>query len=390
MNSTPNSNPVTPEEASLPAEPALFFNPHSTHNLTIILVGLNVLVFIIMLMLGAGLIEPDSLVMLKYGADYAPLTLNGDYWRLLTCCFLHFGVVHLLLNMYALWSIGPTLEMMLGTRRLLAAYIACGILSSAVSVTFQPETISAGASGAIFGLYGLFIALTMRHKWFSGDVQGQILKSSLWFIGYNIFYGFRPDSGVDNAAHIGGLLAGLLIGLLYALHQPGATSLPMRTETGWAAGVMLGVFGLTGVWVMQLPKPDRPSAALTNMRSATVRAFTQFERLDSLGSAYFSYSDSSYAVRDSEATAAVGHFVDGENLMTQLQTDEPDTNAYAHRRAIILQQYAQCKRALIDADRPILTLQADSRKREADVMVLVARLDSIRANLRTLDSLSAK
>ncbi len=382
----PNTEQTLPEETN-PDEPALLFEPNPVSGLPLILIGINVVVFILMAFLGAGIIEPDNLVILRYGANYGPLTLNSEYWRLLTCCFLHFGVIHLLLNMYALWNIGPTLELMLGTRRLLAAYVACGLLASVVSVTFQPAIISAGASGAVFGLYGLYVGLTARRKWFAGDAQNSILKNSIWFIGYNIVFGFRPNSGIDNAAHIGGLLTGLLIGMILARGQQESQPNSLGQQTSWAVGLLLGAVLLAGLWVNLLPKPDRPNAALTDLNSKTLKSFTRFQQLDSLGSVYFGYGDSSVAFRRTEAAMATAHFAEADSLMAQLLSDVADTSAYAHKRAAVLRLYAQCKRNLIQTD---LAYVDTDKNQEARQQRLIAQLDSARVALRTLDSLSAR
>lgn len=180
---------------------------------TYVLIAINVLVFILMVMDGAGVLEPNGLVAIKWGSDYAPLTLSGDWWRLLTCTFIHFGVLHLVMNMYALFMIGIYLEPMLGKVKYIAAYLCTGVLSSLVSVWWHTEPLnSAGASGAIFGMYGLFLAL-LSTKIIPADTRKSLLQSIGIFVVYNLIYGMK--SGVDNAAHIGGLLSGAVIGYLY-------------------------------------------------------------------------------------------------------------------------------------------------------------------------------
>lgn len=129
------------------------------HKATYGLLAANILMFAVMIASGVGLFAPEGTDLLKWGANFRLYTEGGDWWRLITCTFIHIGIIHLLLNMYALFSIGVYLEPVLGRWKLLTAYLATGILASLTSIWWHANTISAGASGAIFGLYGVFLAL---------------------------------------------------------------------------------------------------------------------------------------------------------------------------------------------------------------------------------------
>jgi len=190
------------------------FIPTKGYFITPILVYLNVLVFIIMVLSGVHILDPTGEDLVKWGANFEPYTLIGQWWRLLTCCFVHIGIVHLLFNMYALTYIGLLLEPYMGRVRFLTAYLFTGIVASMVSVLWNDYIISAGASGAIFGMYGVFLALlttNLVHK----SARVSLFSSMGIFIAYNLFSGLKTGSGVDNAAHIGGLLSGLLIGYIF-------------------------------------------------------------------------------------------------------------------------------------------------------------------------------
>jgi rhomboid protease GluP len=185
-----------------------------SRSITHFLIGINSLVFLLMVVTGSSIWEPGTDVLIKWGADYKPITIGGEWWRLFTCIFVHIGIVHLLLNMYALLMIGNYLEPMLGRLRFMAAYFCTGIISSLFSLWWHQEPIvSAGASGAIFGLYGLFLALLTTNL-IPHSARKALLQSIGIFVLYNIMYGFRSQT-VDNAAHIGGLLSGLAIGFIY-------------------------------------------------------------------------------------------------------------------------------------------------------------------------------
>ena len=188
---------------------------NSNLNITYAIIILNIVVFGLMAYDGAGIFDANGLVHLKWGSNYSPLTLSGDWWRLLSSIFIHFGIIHLAMNMYCLFSIGVYLEPMLGKVKYAAAYLCTGILASLVSLWWHSEPAnSAGASGAVFGLYGLFLAL-LTTDLIPKTVRASMLKSIGIFIVFNLIYGMK--GGVDNSAHIGGLVSGFVIGYLYLI-----------------------------------------------------------------------------------------------------------------------------------------------------------------------------
>jgi rhomboid protease GluP len=188
------------------------FKPVKGYFVTPLLIDINILVFILMVIAGAGIMLPDNEILLTWGANFRPLTLNGEWWRLITNCFIHIGILHLLLNMYALLYIGLLLEPRLGSQRFLTAYLLTGIAASVNSLYWHELTISAGASGAIFGLYGVFLAMLTTNL-IEKTARKALLASIGIFVFYNLANGLK--SGIDNAAHIGGLICGLIIGYAY-------------------------------------------------------------------------------------------------------------------------------------------------------------------------------
>jgi rhomboid protease GluP len=182
---------------------------------TYAIMAINVIVFILMALNGAGIFEANGIVHIKWGSNYSALTLTGDWWRLITNVFIHFGIIHIAMNMYCLYIVGVYLEPMLGKVKYIAAYLCTGVLASLVSLWWHKEGVnSAGASGAIFGLYGLFLAL-LTTSLIPQKVRDAQLKSIGIFVVYNLVYGMK--GGVDNAAHIGGLISGFVIGYLYVI-----------------------------------------------------------------------------------------------------------------------------------------------------------------------------
>jgi len=195
------------------------FVPRQGYFVTPILVDINLAIFLLMALSGAGLFAPNTHVLLSWGANIRYLTLDGQWWRIITCCFIHIGLFHVLLNMYALIYIGVLLEPQLGRGRFAAAYVLTGITASLASLYWHANTVSAGASGAIFGMYGVFLALLTTHL-IEKTRRKALLTSIGIFVGYNLLYG--TGGTVDNAAHIGGLIGGLLCGYLFypGLSQP--------------------------------------------------------------------------------------------------------------------------------------------------------------------------
>ncbi|UEG48956.1 rhomboid family intramembrane serine protease [Ferruginibacter lapsinanis] len=178
------------------------------------IIAINIIVFALMAINGAGLFDVNGLVHIRWGSNFSVLTLSGDWWRLLTNVFIHFGIIHLLMNMYCLYTVGVYLEPMLGKVKYIIAYLCTGVLASIVSLWWHSKGVnSAGASGAIFGMYGLFLALLTTNL-IPKQVRNALLQSIGIFIGYNLLYGMK--SGVDNSAHVGGLISGLAIGVIYA------------------------------------------------------------------------------------------------------------------------------------------------------------------------------
>jgi len=173
--------------------------------ITYVIIAICVLLFIMMYVFGNG--KND---LIKYGANYDILTRNGEYYRLFTCMFLHIGIWHLACNMYSLYIIGKEIETLFGKWKYLIIYILSGICGSILSLAFSHNSVSAGASGAIFGLLGALLYFGYYYRTYLGNA----LKSSIIpVIAINLILGFL-NSSVDNAAHIGGLVGGILISML--------------------------------------------------------------------------------------------------------------------------------------------------------------------------------
>src|SRR5689334_18840379 len=196
-----------------PPESRSFLRQTPAHfNVTAVLIVLNVLVFVAMVLRGVSIMQPNSEQLLRWGANFGPLTLDHQWWRLLTAVFLHIGIVHLAVNMWCLWNLGSLAEDLYGSRAYLAVYILSGLAGSIASLGRNALVVSAGASGAIFGVAGALIATLYLAKLSAARHALRIsLISLVVFAAYSIGYGF-VKGGMDNGAHVGGLVAGLVMG----------------------------------------------------------------------------------------------------------------------------------------------------------------------------------
>ena len=189
--------------------------PLSNAFITYILLGVIVVVWILMELAGGS---TDSQVLVRFGANFGPLILEGQTWRLFTSMFLHIGLLHLAFNSYALFIFGLEMERLYGSDRFLVIYILSGLFGSLVSFAWRgPAVLSAGASGAIFGIIGMNLAFFLLHRQTFGQFGRQQVMNTLFIIGLNLFFGFTMP-GIDNMAHIGGLIAGFVLGYGLAPH----------------------------------------------------------------------------------------------------------------------------------------------------------------------------
>ena len=186
-----------------------FLNPLGENKATAILLLLNIIVFLVMVFDGMNIISPTPKELLKIGGNRRFEVMNGEYWRLLSSMFIHGGFIHLLMNLIGLGLGSILLEYILGSVKLIIIYIVCGILASLASIYWYENTVSVGASGAIFGLYGLILAFTV-FKIYSNDLRKMTWMLLGLYAGVSLLFGFL--GGIDNAAHFGGLISGFIIG----------------------------------------------------------------------------------------------------------------------------------------------------------------------------------
>lgn len=178
--------------------------------LTNILIAVNLLVFLISAWISKNIFNIDIYTLIIMGAKVNSLIDKGQVWRLITCAFLHGGLIHIFFNMYALKILGPEIEYVYGKVKYLVIYLLSAIAASIFSYIFGPQSVSVGASGAIFGLFGAMLIFGIKHRKQMGKAY---MMNILQVIFVNVIIGIS-SSNIDNAAHFGGLIVGALIALL--------------------------------------------------------------------------------------------------------------------------------------------------------------------------------
>lgn len=184
--------------------------------LTNILIAVNLLVFLISAWISKNIFDIDIYTLIIMGAKVNSLIDKGQVWRLITCAFLHGGLIHIFFNMYALKILGPEIEYVYGKVKYLVIYLLSAIAASIFSYIFGPQSVSVGASGAIFGLFGAMLIFGIKHRKQMGKAY---MMNILQVIFVNVTIGIS-SSNIDNAAHFGGLIVGALIALLLGERRP--------------------------------------------------------------------------------------------------------------------------------------------------------------------------
>lgn len=247
----PEPTPAVQRRIVLPLSPARW---------SYVFLTLNIVIWLAMMVLSAlrgegvlaGSLSVSTDVLIAFGAKVNLLIAAGQFWRLVTANFLHVSLLHLAFNSYALWQLGPEVERLYGPRRFLVIYLLTGVFGATASYAWG-GALSAGASGAIFGLVGVLLAYFLRHRALFGQRGRAYLSNMLFIVVINLFIGFSSP-GIDNWGHIGGLISGFLLGYglvpHYALRgdpQSGAAELVDVASRARVVGVtLLALFVLLG------------------------------------------------------------------------------------------------------------------------------------------------
>ncbi len=228
------------------------------------LVALNLIAYVVACVLSGGVIL-DPYELHRLGANSGLYTTQGEWWRLLTGTFLHIGLPHLAFNMWALWNAGRLTERLFGSGPYLVIYLLTGVLASLASTVWNPHLMSVGASGAVFGVLGALLAFVLRGNGLPRAIVRAHRLSTFLFVAFNLVLGALNPS-VDNAAHVGGLLSGLVLGWVLARPTQDRQSRPLDARQ-WAGAcafaAALLILGGTYIGVTK-PATDTPSAWFRN------------------------------------------------------------------------------------------------------------------------------
>ena len=180
---------------------------------TMAIIGINAAVFLAMTLGGTSLMGGDTLQLIQWGADAGHEVFELDqWWRMITSVFVHIGIIHIFMNMWCLWNLGQMAERIYDKGTYIGVYLLCGIGGSIASLAWRPTSVTAGASGAIFGIAGLLITtFWMGNLPIAREQSSAIMRSLLGFAGYNLLFG-AAIPGISNSAHMGGLFTGLVLG----------------------------------------------------------------------------------------------------------------------------------------------------------------------------------
>src|SRR5437773_10477580 len=260
---------------------------------TYIFFALNILVFLLMALAGGS---TNGATLMAFGVKSNAEIAKGQWWRFVTPIFIHIGLLHLFFNSYALWIVGPQVEKLYGGGRFVILYVLTGVAGVYGSYAYHPDTISAGASGAIFGLFGVLLAFGIRYRnsippFFKRAVGTGVLP----VIVINLIIGFTIPA-IDNSAHIGGLLAGALLALVIPFQRPGEET-PRIFEI-----MQISLLVLVAVCFYNVGKNyDGPNLSVHNL----ARGFTQIlpsgsstseEFIDAINAAQKTFDASTHAL----------------------------------------------------------------------------------------------
>lgn len=240
------------------------------------LVLANLAVFVAMAIATKQLFGFDLPTLWAWGANFGPLTSGGQWWRLVTALFIHYSAVHLLVNLWVLWNIGRRTEQLFGNAAVLALYFGTGIIASMTSILWAPALSSVGASGAIFGLIGAYLAFL----WHPGCGVPRSIARRYWlstaiFALFNLYAG-ATQPAIDNAAHVGGVLSGLAIGWCLArpLSRERRVAFPLRHVIAASALFAVAVTGAFG-WIHEYSVAMSPAAQYLRVHGWYLRGETK-------------------------------------------------------------------------------------------------------------------
>lgn len=312
------------------------------------LLAINIGVFLVMAALGIRVLggRPDE--YLRFGANFTPLTTGGEWWRLVTCTFVHFGAVHLAINLWALWDTGRLTERLFGNVGFAALYLFAGVAGSSASLLWNQQVIGVGASGAVFGVFGALLAyMTVHRGSIPANVINRLRASSSVFVVYSLLSGFT-QAGIDNAAHLGGLVGGFATGLILARPLDPLTRHRRNVQRALLTALLAAVTLPTVAWLTpDTSRVYRQAIALQK----EIEVFSAAEK--ELIAAFQGIVDQSHYGKLSDADALrelrIRILPEWDRVVARLAGAELDSHAPTRKDYELLMRYAVAQRDTIKA-----------------------------------------
>jgi rhomboid protease GluP len=237
------------------------------------LIAANLIAFGIELAAGASPFAPTAAQIVDLGGNAPMLTLHGEWWRLGAAMFLHFGLLHIGLNLLCLWQ-ARAVEALFGHLGLAVIYLVAGLAGGIASLGHGAASVSAGASGAVFGVYGAFGAfLWLRRAVIPAEVWSKTARQMATFLGLNLIIGFSTP-GIDMSAHLGGIAAGFALGALLLV---GARAEAQRTRR--SLGLLVVGVALTAIGLVVIPAADDPAPVLAEFEQVEQHCIDHWNQL---------------------------------------------------------------------------------------------------------------
>jgi rhomboid protease GluP len=271
-------------------------------------------VFLLMALAGGSGNEPT---LMAFGVKSNPEIAAGQWWRFVTPIFIHIGLLHLFFNSYALWIVGPQVEKLYGGARFVILYLLTGVAGVYGSYMYHPYTISAGASGAIFGLFGVLLVFGLRYRseipaFFKRAVGTGVLP----VIVLNLIIGFSIPA-IDNSAHISGLLAGAALAAIVPFQKPGA-----ETSAGFRS-IQIALLAMAALCFYEVGAHyDGPRLSVSNLTRGIMQIGTGSsteEFIDAINSAQKTFEASSQQIESGRTAGLASTRADISKSIDQLR-----------------------------------------------------------------------
>jgi len=345
------------------------------------LLALIVAAFAAMAALGVDVLGARPEDYLRFGANFAPLTTGGEWWRLVTSAFVHIGLLHLAMNLWALYDCGWLAERLFGNAAFAVIFLFAGAAGSCASMLWDAQAITVGASDAIFGVYGALLAFPMTVRGTLPPAAfNRIRVSSSIFVTYSLFYGFT-HAGIDNAAHLGGLAGGFAMGLILARPLDAAARHAAGARRAALAAVLAAGTLSATAWLA--PETSRVFRQAMEMEKGTAAFNADLARMLAAFNGIVELSQSG-KISDAEVarTLHATMLPQWDAAVARLASAEPDADAPLRREYELLLLYARTRRDMIKAVADYL--ETGDAAHERAVAELRARADDALNQYRKL------